>query len=62
MQALKDGDDPVVDWDGNEENPQEFYDHMTSFQYGWEVVADNEGIYPDKMGCAASIEFGIKWE
>ena len=62
LQALKNGDDPVTDWEGNEENPQEVYDYMTSFEYGWEVVADNEGIYPNKMGCAARIEVGVKRE
>lgn len=30
--------------------------------YGWEIVADNDGMYPDKMGCAACFEFGIKKE
>lgn len=62
LQALKDGDNPVLDWEGNEENPQQAYDCMTSFEYGWEVVADNEGIYTEKMGCAACMEFGIKRE
>lgn len=27
---------------------------------GWDVVADNEGIYPEEMGAAAKIEFKIK--
>lgn len=62
LEALKNDDNPVEDWDGNEENPQAVYDNMTSFEYGWEIVADNEGIYPEKMGCAASIEFGIQRE
>lgn len=60
LQALKDGDNPVIDWEGNVENPQEVYECMTSFEHCWEVVADNEGIYPDKMGCAACLEFGIE--
>lgn len=59
IQALKNGDDPAIDWEGNSENPQKAYDEMTSYQYGWEVIADNDGIYPDKMGVAAKLEFII---
>lgn len=59
LENLKNGDDPKIDWEGNEENPQCVYDDMTSFKYGWEIVADNDGMYPDKMGNAACIEFGI---
>lgn len=55
-------DNPVTDWDGNEDNPQAVYDNIVSFEYGWEIVADNDGMYPDKMGCAACFEFGIKKE
>lgn len=62
LEALKNGDNPATDWDGNEENPQAVYDNITSFEYGWEIVADNDGIYPNKMGCAAYIEFGINRE
>ncbi len=60
LKALNKGDNPVIDWEGNEEDPQAVYDNITSFEYGWEVVADNYGIYPRKMGCAACIEFGIE--
>lgn len=49
LQSLKDGDNPVIDWEGNEENPQEIYDYITSFEYGWEVVADNDGVYPNTL-------------
>lgn len=59
LENLKNGDDPKIDWEGNEENPQCVYDDMTSFKYGGEIVADNDGMYPDKMGNAACIEFGI---
>lgn len=61
-EALKNGANPVTDWDGNEDNPQAVYDNIVSFEYGWEIVADNDGMYPDKMGCAACFEFGIKKE
>lgn len=59
LENLKSGDNPVVDWEGNEENPQSVYDNITSYECGWEIVADNDGIYPEKMGYAARIEFGI---
>lgn len=62
IQALKNGDNPATDWDGNEDNPQAVYDNIVSFEYGWEIVADNDGIYPDKMGGAACLEFGIEME
>jgi len=54
--------DPASEWDGNEENPQEMYDNITSYEYGWEIVADNDGIYPDDMGAAAREEFNVKDE
>ena len=58
LQALKDGDNPVTDWEGNEDDPQAVYDNITSYEYGWEVVADNDGVYYDKMGSSAHYEFG----
>lgn len=33
------------------------YDDITSFEYGWEIVADNDGLYPSLMGLAAQKEF-----
>lgn len=47
-------------WDGNAENPQAEYDEMTSCECGWEVVADNYGIYINVMGSAALLEFGVE--
>ena len=58
IQSLEDGDDPAVEWEGNAENPQAEYEEIVSFENGFEVVADNDGIYPDRMGAAASSEFG----
>lgn len=60
LTALMNGDDPANEWEGNEENPQEMYDNITSYEYGWEVVADNDGTYPEKMEAAAHIEFKIE--
>lgn len=59
LKALKDGDNPIEDWEGNEENPQIVYENIISFEYGWKVIANNDGIYPDKMGITASLEFEI---
>lgn len=62
LEALKSGDNPAIDWDGNEESAQAIYNNMTSYKYGWKIVADNNGVYPDKMGVAACLEFKIKQE
>lgn len=29
---------------------------------GWDIIADNDGIYPESMGTAGQIEFGIRRE
>ena len=62
IEAIENGADPAHDWDGNEEDPQAYYDSITSFEHGWKVVADNEGLYPEKMGNSARLEFGIDRE
>lgn len=67
IEAICEGAQPELEWDGNcggyeneyGENPQELYDDITSDEYGCEVIADNEGIYPEKMGAAACLEFNI---
>lgn len=61
LTELSNGSDQST-WDGCEENPQEIYDNITSFEYGWEVIADNDGIYPEAMGTAGCLEFGIRKE
>ena len=66
--AFKNGENPVEEWDGNcggleyeyGEDPQIIYDNITSYEYGWEIVADNNGVYIDKMGTAAKLEFNIE--
>lgn len=70
LEALKNGDNPAEDWDGNcggleweyGTEPQAIYDDIKSYKYGWEVVANNDGMYPDKMGYAAHAEFNIPME
>ena len=61
LTELANGSDPST-WDGCEENPQEIYDNITSFEYGWEIIADNNGIYPEDMGAAGRKEFEIRRE
>ena len=61
LTELANGSDPST-WDGCEDDPQEIYDNITSFEYGWEIIADNNGIYPEVMGTAGQIEFGIRRE
>ena len=66
LRLLKEGSDPARYWDGNDldsvdgmENPTDLESWFPWSQkgQGWEVVADNDGIYPDDMGGAASREF-----
>ena len=70
LENLKNGDDPAKDWDGNAMKDEEIIAEMDDPEdleswfpwdqkgIGWEVVADNEGIYPEDMGVAAKEEFG----
>ncbi len=61
INALKTGENPIdAGWEGCADDPQGEYDNIMSYKYGWEIVADEEGIYPDKMGSAAKKEFGIE--
>lgn len=66
IEDIRGGADPARDWDGNElhhvsENPEELESWFPHTQEGagWNVIADNGGTYPDKMGTAGKIEFGI---
>ena len=46
------------------ENPKRLESWFPEEQYktGWNIIADNDGIYPDSMGTAGQIEFGIRRE
>lgn len=69
LTALENGDDPANEWDGNAleevemtaemDNPEELESWFPWEQkgIGWEVIADNDGIYPSAMGSAAELEF-----
>lgn len=66
VQALRDGRDPRAEgWElpiwvvEGEHDIQRIYDELTSNQYGWQIVADQDGIYPDRMGAAALRAFGL---
>jgi hypothetical protein len=64
--ALQDGADPLQDgWESylpDSYTPQQLYDELTSYEYGWAVVADDEGIYYDRMGAAATTALAIPWQ
>lgn len=54
--------DEVETWDSQLDDPQAAYDNITSFEFGWSVVSDQDGVYPDRMGRAAEIVFQIEAE
>lgn len=63
IQAIEAEPDENLRWDNNElsGNPDGDY---TAFEdkyppIGLQIVADNEGIYPERMGQAAKIQYGI---
>lgn len=46
------------------ENPEYLNNWFPDEQYktGWNIIADNNGIYPEVMGTAGRLEFGIRME
>ena len=63
---LRNGDDPVKDWEGNEmddcyEDTEDFENWFPYYEegIGWNVVADQDHIYPMVMGAAACREFHV---
>lgn len=63
LQALADGDDPATDWDGNEigDYTAEQVAEAENGELG-ELVADNDGIYLNRAGYAATSELGQEEE
>jgi hypothetical protein len=63
IQALQDGTDPVQDgWESDlpdDYTPQRLYDELTSYEYGWEIIADEFDTYPWRMGAAGKRTFGL---
>lgn len=56
LKTLKDEGFNIKHWD-NEEDGKAFLKEVQQSQYGYQLVADNEGIYWDDMGSAAKNEF-----
>ena len=62
IDALNNGTD-VSEWDTNGmtlEEMRDAYKSLVSFEHGWDVVADEDGVYPMRMGTAARLAFGIE--
>ena len=61
--ALRDGGHPLQDgWESDLPDgytPQQLYDEFTSYEYGWEIIADETSIYPHHMGVAGRMAFGL---
>ena len=66
LRQIKEGADPAEEWEGNDlysvdemENPErlESWFPLDEMVNGWDVVADNDGIYLKNMGASASKEF-----
>ncbi len=60
--ALRDGAHPVDDgWESDLPEgytAQLLYTDLTSHEYGWQIIADDAGVYPDRMGAAGRYVFG----
>ena len=51
----------ISDWDGNRMNECDMEEFDNEMELGWlEVIADEKGIYPDKMGLSGKREFDIE--
>ena len=62
LAALRAGDDPRDGWEVNLPDgytPQQLYDELTSYEYGWEIIADESATYPERMGAAGQRAFGL---
>ena len=62
LQALRDGVNPVDDgWESDLPEgytPQLLYDELTGREYGWQIIADDAGVYPERMGAVGRYVFG----
>lgn len=52
--------DEAKTWDSQLSDPQVTYDDITSHEFGWKVVADDKGIYPERMGRAAQRVYQVE--
>lgn len=60
LEEIKDGANPIDEGWECMENPQEMYDQLCAPGCGFDVIADQDGIYPEKMGASGCREFGIQ--
>ncbi len=51
--------DEASGWESQLNDPAKAYKSITRYEFGWEVVADENGTYPDRMGGAALILFRV---
>ena len=64
IKALQAGANPLQDgWETyipEGYTPQRLYDEFTNFKWGWQVIADETGIYPERMGVAGRMAFELE--
>ena len=58
LAALRGGDD-TSSWERQTDDPQAAYDELTAYGSGWTVIADQDGVYVDRMGAAGLKALGI---
>lgn len=61
LSSLRQGFHPIRDgWEmpTNVKDPQAAYDKLISYEYGWAVIADQDGVYPERMGAAGRAALG----
>ena len=63
INALQNRSDPVQEgWESDLPEgytAQQVYDELTSYDYGWSIIADDTNIYPEYMGGMGRIAFEI---
>ncbi len=61
--ALRDGGHPLHDnWESNLPDgytAQRLYNRLIVYGYCWEIIADDVGVYPERMGAAGRMVFGL---
>jgi hypothetical protein len=50
----------VSSWYRNITNPQKSYNDMARYKFGYKIVCKDGKLYPDEMGRAAQIYFGLE--
>jgi hypothetical protein len=63
IEALRDGGHPLQDsWESDLPDgytAQQLYDELTSHEYGLAIIADDAGVYPERMGAAGQRAFDL---